>query len=40
MVTSEQRLNEAVEPYSKKSVGRGFQVRAEQKAPERQHAFK
>lgn len=39
MVTFEQRLNEAVEPYSK-SVGRGFQVRAEQKAPERQHAFK
>lgn len=40
MVTFEQRLNEAVEPFGKKSVGRGIQVRAEQKVPERQHAFK
>lgn len=40
MMTFEQRLNETVEPYRKKSVGRGIQERAEQKVPERQHAFK
>ena len=39
-VTFRLRLNEAIQPYRKKSAGRGIEARAEQKLSERQLVFK